>query len=288
MSIRKNKFIKKLISKKVASTILLFIWLIASLLPLVFMAITSFKSHKEAVTLPVTWIPFLEFIPKLDAYYEVLFGARPFALYIRNTIIVAVAATVATVALSAIAGYAFSRFSFKFKEQSMLLVLGARLFPPITILVPWYMMASLYRMINTLEILIITNIYMSLPFTTWLLKGFYDGIPRDLDDSALVDGCSHFAAFRKIIFPLITPGAAAAAIITFLWTWNEFVFATILTQTEAARVVSAGVFDFIADEVIEWPKLMASAFLACVPAIIVVMIFQKFIVKGLAMQAIKA
>lgn len=274
----------KLNAKSISSTIILLLWITLSLLPIYFMFITSLKTDEEIYLPHITWIPLK---PTLEAYYYALFGATPFAKYVINSIVVAASTTVICIILSSISAYAFSRFSFKGRNTGLLAVLGSRLLPPVSLLVPWFIVASMLNLIDTLEILVLTNIYMNLPFAIWLLKGFFDAIPRDLDDAALVDGCSTFQAFRKVILPLIGPGVGAVAVLTFLFTWNELIFCITLSQTPASRLVSAGVYDFVTDAFIEWPKLCAAAMLATVPAMIFVVFFQSYLVRGLTAGAIK-
>ena len=281
---QKRVSLKTLTSKGVISTIILILWSIIALLPIFFIFITSIKTDEEIYLPYLTWIPQK---PTLDPYIYSLFGESPFSQYIVNSIIVAVSTTTIVILLSTITSYAFSRFNFKGKDASMLAILASRLLPPISLLIPWFIVASTLKMVDTLQALILTNIYMNLPFSIWLLKGFYDAVPRDLDDAAMVDGCSTFQAFRKIILPLVGPGIGAVAVLTFLFSWNELIFAITLSMTPASRVVSAGVYDFVTDAFIEWPKLCAAAMLAVIPAMIFVVFFQKYLVRGLVAGAIK-
>lgn len=281
---QKRVSLKTLTSKGFISTIILILWSIIALLPIFFIFITSIKTDEEIYLPYLTWIPQK---PTLDPYIYSLFGESPFSQYIVNSIIVAVSTTTIVILLSTIASYAFSRFNFKGKDASMLAILASRLLPPISLLIPWFIVASTLKMVDTLQALILTNIYMNLPFSIWLLKGFYDAVPRDLDDAAMVDGCSTFQAFRKIILPLVGPGIGAVAVLTFLFSWNELIFAITLSMTPASRVVSAGVYDFVTDAFIEWPKLCAAAMLAVIPAMIFVVFFQKYLVRGLVAGAIK-
>jgi len=281
---QKRVSLKTLTSKEFISTIILILWSIIALLPIFFIFITSIKTDEEIYLPYLTWIPQK---PTLDPYIYSLFGESPFSQYIVNSIIVAVSTTTIVILLSTITSYAFSRFNFKGKDASMLAILASRLLPPISLLIPWFIVASTLKMVDTLQALILTNIYMNLPFSIWLLKGFYDAVPRDLDDAAMVDGCSTFQAFRKIILPLVGPGIGAVAVLTFLFSWNELIFAITLSMTPASRVVSAGVYDFVTDAFIEWPKLCAAAMLAVIPAMIFVVFFQKYLVRGLVAGAIK-
>jgi multiple sugar transport system permease protein len=275
---------KKFYSKPLIATTIIFIWICISLLPIYFMFITSIKTDEEVYLPYVTWIPVK---PTLSAYYYALFETKPFAKYILNTIFIATITTVSCIVLASSAAYALSRFSFKGKNTSYLAILGSRLLPPLSMIIPWFIVASYIGLIDSLWILIITNIYMNLPFDIWLLKGFFDGIPHELDDAALVDGCTHFQTFRKIILPLTAPGVGAVGVLTFLFTWNEFIFSVTLSQTPASRVVSSGVYDFISDAFIAWPQLNAAAMLATIPAMIFVVFFQSYLVRGLVAGALK-
>ena len=281
---KKSSLVKWVSSKEFVSTVILLLWVVIALLPIVFIFVTSIKTDEEVYLPYITWIPQK---PTIKPYIYALFGESPFSQYIMNSIIVAGTTTAIVIILASISSYAFSRFKFKGGQAGMFAVLASRLLPPVSLLIPWFIVASSLQLIDTLQALILTNIYMNLPFAIWLLKGFYDAIPRDFDDAALVDGCSTFQAFRKIILPLIGPGIGAVAVLTFLFSWNELLFAITLSMTPASRVVSAGVYDFVTDAFIEWPKLCAAAMLAVIPAMIFVIFFQKYLVRGLVAGALK-
>jgi len=148
-------------------------------------------------------------------------------------------------------------------------------------------MFSNLRLLNTLIALIIVNVYMSFPLVTWILKGFFDEFPQELIDAAIIDGCSRFGALLRVVIPVSAPAIAAAGIITFLWTWNEFIYAIILTLSKDVYPMTVGIFYFVGDVVIEWNSLCAVAVFTSLPAIIFFVVFQKQIVEGLAKGAIK-
>ncbi|MBW2123128.1 MAG: carbohydrate ABC transporter permease, partial [Deltaproteobacteria bacterium] len=134
---------------------------------------------------------------------------------------------------------------------------------------------------------ILTNIYMYLPFSVWLLKGFFDTIPKDLVDSAKIDGCTNFGAFWRVMFPIAGPGVAAAAILAFLFSWNEFLFPLILTSTEAAKTIPVGLYDFVGDQYVDYGSMAAATIVASLPAVVFVTFFSRYIVSGLLAGAVK-
>jgi ABC-type glycerol-3-phosphate transport system permease component len=161
------------------------------------------------------------------------------------------------------------------------------LIPPISLIVPFFKIATDLRITDTWTAIILTNIYMYLPFSVWLLKGFFDTIPRSLIDSAKIDGCTNFGAFRRIILPIARPGIAAAAILSFLFSWNEFIFPLILTNTEVAKTIPVGLYDFVGDQYVDYGSMAAATIIACLPALLFVIFFSRYIVSGLLAGAVK-
>ncbi len=165
--------------------------------------------------------------------------------------------------------------------------LASRVFPPISLIIPIFLMVGWIRLYDTVLAQVIVNTYMWLPFYIWINIGFFDTIPRELDQAAQLDGCSRMQSFLRIAFPLALPGVAASSIIAFLGTWNEFLYNLILGPTPRSKNLSVGASDFIADMFVSWNQMAAGAIIACLPAIIFVVFFQRYIVKGLTSGAVK-
>ena len=166
------------------------------------------------------------------------------------------------------------------------LILASRLVPPISFIVPFTIIFSYLKMIDTLAVLIIAYIFFNLPFVIWILSGFFESIPQELDDAARIDGCNNISAFWRVILPLTLPGIIASAILAFLLSWNEFMFALVLTRLEA-KTLPIGMYDFFADGFVRWNWLSAATMYSMVPAIIFVIFFQKHLIKGMLAGAVK-
>ena len=210
-----------------------------------------------------------------------------FILYIRNSLGVSTISTLIILMLGSISAYCFSKFRFWGNTLLMVLILVSRLIPPIALLVPFFKIATMLRISDTWTAIILTNIYMYLPFSVWLLKGFFDTIPKSLVDAAKIDGCTNFGAFRRVMLPITRPGIAAAAILSFLFSWNEFIFPLILTNSEKAKTIPVGLYDFVGDQYVDYGSMAAATIIACIPAVIFVVFFSRYIVSGLLAGAVK-
>lgn len=276
------KYCRKTRGKILAYAVII-AYLMIALFPLYWMLITGLKTNAEVYSnRPTYWVQH----PTFDNFQSIIKG-RPTLLYFRNTLIVAVVTTFLCITAGTISAYGFARYKFRGNSFLMFAILAMRIFPPIALIVPLYFMVSRIGLIDTIGGLIIVNLYLTLPFFIWIMKGFFQTIPRELDEAARIDGCSRLQAFRKVLLPISFPGMAAASIITFMWTWNEFLFGQILTATPAAKNISVGTVDFITDLFISWNQMSAYGFLACLPAFMFVIVFQKYIVKGLISGAVK-
>jgi multiple sugar transport system permease protein len=277
--------IKKLwkLRGKATAYLVILAYLMIALFPLYWMLVTGLKTNAEVYSQRPTY---LVQHPTLENFKTIIKG-RPTLLYFRNTLIVALVTTFLCIAVGTISAYGFARYKFRGNSFLMFAILSMRIFPPIALIVPLYFMISRVGMIDTLQGLIVVNLYLTLPFFIWIMKGFFQTIPKELDEAARIDGCSRLQAFRKVLLPISFPGMAAASIITFMWTWNEFLFGQILSATSAAKNISVGTVDFITDLFISWNQMSAYGFLACLPAFLFVIIFQRYIVKGLISGAVK-
>jgi len=254
-----------------------------TIVPLLWAFSTSIKPMSEVMTWPPYWIPK---IFQFTSYIKV-FTTRPFLQYAANSAIVVLVSTVICVLLSLFTGYSLSRTKFKGKNAIALLILATRLFPPIALISPWYRLASKFNLINTHLVLIIAYVYMNLPFVVWIMMGFFDKLPREIDDAGKIDGCNKLSLLRYILIPLAAPGIATVSIFTFLLSWNEYLLAAVLTISPTAKTIPVGVMEFISDEFIVWNQLCSASIIACIPAFVFVVLFQQYIVKGLTAGAIK-
>ncbi len=274
------------------ANIIIIAFIIFAGFPIFWMFLTSIRSADELFKLPLMYIPkkltLDHYKIVLGSGYENLMGSAQFGYWIFNTTFVSVSTTLICLVLGSGAGYALARGNFKYSNVILMIILGFRLFPPMSMLPSFYYIFYHLGLLNSLVVLVITNTYLQLPIAIWLIRGFFIGIPKDFEDAARVDGCSRFQAFIRILFPLAGPGIAAAAILIFLMTWNEFLFGvTLASSSEETTVISAGVYRFVGDVGIAWNRLSAAGTVAGIPAIIFVVFFQKYIVRGLLAGSLK-
>lgn len=275
--------IAHILEKPSTSYIFLIIVLIVILAPIIFTAFTSFKTRAETFKWPPTYFPET---PTLQAYKEVIFES-PLPRHILNSLIVAGGTTIVVMVGSIFTAWGLSHYSFKGSGTVLLIFIATRIIPPISLLVPFYIIMSFLKLINTYTCLIILNTFLCYPLAVWMIKSFFDSFPGELVDAAIVDGCSRTGAFLRVVVPISAVGIAAVAIITFLWTWNEFLFAIIFTNTRAVQPVTVGAHYFVGDELVQWDSIAATAMFTALPGLIFFSIAQKAIVKGLTVGAVK-
>lgn len=250
-------------------------------LPLFWEFLTSLKTNNAVYNLA-----FIPRDPTLATYYDVLINSQYWKA-ILNSLIISSVTTVIVLVLATPAGYAFSRYRFRGDNIIFIGVLLSRLFPPIGLIVPYYQIMSELGLLNTLPGIITAQVYLWLPLMIYILRNFFMSIPTDLDESARVDGCTKFQAFRKIALPLAAPGVAACAILTFLYSWREFLFSFIVTTDLQSKPISVAVYDFVGDVSVQWASLAAASMIALIPTILIVVFFQRYIVSGLTAGALK-
>lgn len=271
---------KYVISAVLATLVLYFTF------PIYWTFVSSIKTMAGIHSFPPSLVP-SQFIDPIWSNYTDLWTQRAFNMFTVNSLIVAVTTTVIVVTFGTLAGYGFSRFRFPFDDYVFIAILGARLLPPIGMLVPFYRLFGQLNLIDSKLALITVYTYMNLPLVVWLMRNYFVSIPADLDHAAYIDGATRFQTFKDIILPLAKPGVAACAILTFLFSWREFLFAFVLTFTPGAKTIPVGAMMMIEDVVVLWNYLAAAGFIAMVPALIFVVLFQRHIVSGLTAGAIK-
>ncbi len=281
MSVRSSA--ARIIEKERTSYIFLIIILTLMLAPIIFTALTSIKTREETFQWPPTYFPHN---PTLRAYKEVLFES-PMLRHLINSLVVAVGTTLVVMVGSVFTAWGLSQFRYKGSGLVLFILIATRIIPPIALLVPFYIIMSTLKLINTYTVLIILNTFLCYPLAVWMIKSFFDSFPRELLDVAQVDGCTRTSAFLRIVIPISAIGISAVAIITFLWTWNEFLFAIIFTNTRAVQPITVGAHYFVGDELVQWDSIAATAMFTALPGLIFFSIAQKAIVKGLTAGAVK-
>ena len=266
---------------------------LAFLLPILWMVTSSFKLPKDILVMPPKWI----FHPTLGNYRAVLLGERNiagatfpevknFPRYIVNSIFISLSSTFVSLVVGTPAAYTLSRFNFRGKKQMAFYILGARMAPPLAVLIPYYILFSWLRLLDSYLSLLIVYSVLNLPFVIWMMRGFFNEVPEELEDAARVDGCDRFGALFQISLPLTAPGLAATSIFCLLLSWNEFLFALVLTGN-VAKTAPVGLYNFISFHEVIWGALFAAGTLVSLPVLIFALLVQRNLVRGLTMGAFK-
>jgi len=249
------------------------------LFPLYWMFVTALVPTAQVLSRDPALVPALSDM-SLRAFV-VAFTRRPLATWLGNSLLVTLGATTISLIIAALGGYSLSRFRTRAQEWTGLTLLLTKMLPGSLIVIPFFIMASTFHLIDSLFVLMLANAAVGVPFATWLLKGFFDGIPRELEQAAMIDGCGHLTAFAYIIVPLARPGLAACAIYLAILTWSDFVFARTLINDQARWTVTTGLVSFIGEHAIDWPALMAAGVLTMVPMAVLFVLLEPFLVSGL-------
>lgn len=269
---------------KRAAVILLMVCIAALvLLPILWTFSTSLKPLTEVNTYPPRWTtPTMSFQPYVDMFFYL-----PFATYAINSLVVATSATLLTLVVGSLAAFAFARFRFPGKNLFLLVFLLSQMLPGASVIVPLFQVLKEAGLYDTQLGLILVHTAVLLPFVIWLLYGFLSSIPREVEDAALIDGCSRLEALRRVLLPLALPGLGATALFAFLGSWNEFFFALILTSSDSTRTIPVGIGLFVGEFTDVWNQMSAAAILFSIPPLLVFLLMRKTFVKGLVAGAIK-
>jgi multiple sugar transport system permease protein len=242
------------------------------------MIVTALKTQADNLAIP----PKLLFTPTLQNFKEV-FAQNQFFTYLKNSLIVASFSVGISLLFGLPAAYAIARFRM---QKIGMVLLMARMVPFISYLIPWFIIFRRLRLVDTYISLITTHLIITLPFVIWIMVNFFENIPESLEDAARIDGCSYFQVFMKIHLPLVRNGIFTASVLSFIFSWNHFLFSLILSSKDTMTVPVA-VFRFISYEEINWGGLAAAATIITLPPLIMVLFIQKYIVKGLTAGAVK-
>ena len=254
-----------------------------ALLPVVWMLSTSLKSESEALSLPIHWIPQQ---PTLGAYVE-MWTLKPFALYFWNSIVVSGVTAVLSTIVGALAGYGFSRFHFRGRTSLLAFFLATQMISGVLVIGPYFRILAAVELYNTLTGLVIAYVTICLPFAAWMSKGYFDSIPKELDEAGLVDGASRLQIFLRIICPIAVPGTVSTLLFAFLLAWQDLLWALCLISIDEKRTVTLGVAFSVGEFIIKWPMLTAASLIGSLPTIILYLFLQRYYVEGLARGAVK-
>jgi multiple sugar transport system permease protein len=259
--------------------------LVATLAPVYWMITISFKREVDQFALPPKWFVFT---PTLEHYADAFIN-RSFGQYLFNSLFIAVASTACALVIGTLAAYALARFRLPWNldRKLALWILSTRMFPAIVTAVPLFLIMRAVWLVNTRLSLIIVYTGLNLPFVVWMMRGFFAEVPRDLDEAAMVDGDSRMGAFWRVVLPLVAPGLAATAVFCLIVSWNEFLFALVLTQTDDAMTLPVGIAGRVTQYGIKWGAMSAAAVVAVVPILVFALSVQRYLVRGLSLGAVK-
>ena len=275
-------FIKTAFPKSIVGLFLLFVC-IYCLFPFIWMLSTSLKTEAEAFRIPPTWVPIKLTI---DSYIGI-WVRKNFGIYFLNSTIISLSTALLSTFFGAMAGYGFSRFVFKGRKFLIGFFLATQMLPGVLLVGPYFKIMTKVGLYDTRTGLIIAFLTICLPFSTWMMKGFIDKVPNELDQSAMVDGCSRIGVFFKIILPVIAPGMVATILFAFLLAWGDLLWALCLTSSEPMITVTLGIARTVGEFRIIWPMLMAGSLVGGMPAIILYVFLQRLLVQGLTAGAVK-
>ncbi len=267
----------------VITYILLALGVIVVAIPFWYMFITSLKPQSYIFEMPPRLWP--QDIT-LRNYTEAL-GKDSFGLYFLNSIFVAVTSTGLTVLISALLAYAFARLKFPGSELLFYVFLLGMMIPPVMLIIPQFIIAKYLDLLDSFRGLIVVYVTMNLAMNTFLLRGFFEGIPRDLEEAALMDGASQWMIFWRIVMPLSRPGLAVVTIFTFLYSWDEFPWAHVAIKETSRRTLPIAIALFQSQHLTEWGQVFAASVVALIPVVIVFVIFQRHFIRGIATTGLK-
>ncbi|HEY8601931.1 MAG TPA: carbohydrate ABC transporter permease [Thermomicrobiales bacterium] len=253
------------------------------LAPIVWLGITSIRPVTEITSVRLNLLPQE---PTLRNYTTV-FERYKMATYLKTTTIISLAVVAATLALGAPAAYAMSRFTFFGGKAMYGAIIFFRMIPPVAAIVPLFMVFDQFRLLGSYQGLIIAHTAFKLPVAIWLLRNFFMDLPRELDDSARVDGCSTLGVLWRIALPLIQPGLAATAVLSFLWTWNDLLITLILSTRTDTQMLPLGLTKFVLEYGVDWGSMTAAGVIMFIPTLLFVFVAQRYLIKGLTLGGVK-
>ena len=274
-------------SNKTVTYVLISLICLFAVFPFFWMISTSFKPPGEVFTHNPTFIPYS---PTLEGYIHLFTHHTPtfnYLAWVRNSLIVATATSLIGLFIACFSGYGISRYRFKGRLPLAYFILIAQVLPGSLLLISLFMILSELDLLSTYTGLIIMCVTFSIPFCTWMMKGFFDSIPTSLDEAARIDGCNEFSVFWRVILPLTLPGIAVTAFFSFIAGWNEFMFSSIVMREFDMWTLPVGLASFQGQYAIEWTNLMAGAVLTTIPIVVLFLVLQKYLVGGMTAGAVK-
>lgn len=270
--------------KTLAFNVLVWGLVLAVAFPLFWMVVTSLKPQFELFRRPPTMLP----ETTTFEHYGRLLTETPFPTYFANSMILSMATTLIVIAIATLGAYSLVRFRYRGRDTLALLVLFTYLLPSVVLIIPLYLLMVALGLANTLFSLVVAYTTFALPYGLWLLRSFMAGVPEDLEAAALVDGASRLEAFKDVILPQLLPGIVSTALFTFILSWNEYLYALVLVNSDAARPLTTGVMSMLISAFnIEWSLLMAASVMMSLPLIVIFAFLQSYLTRGFGAGGVK-
>lgn len=269
---------------KVIIIVLLLLGAVFAGFPVLWMLLNSFKPNSEIFAWPPVWIS-ENFT--LDAYHKLLTNKETIRFFVNSYVISAIV-VVFTLAIGILAAYSFSRFDFPGKKLINTIVISVQAIPPVVLLIPYMSLIVKLKLYNTYWALILTYMVFTLPYAILMLTGYFNTLPKDLDEAVMIDGGSRFVALWKILVPAAVPGMISVGMYTFMQAWNEYLFALTLTKTNDMRTVPIGISLLMGQHAYEWNQMMAMSVLGSVPVLILFLFFQRYFIAGMTAGSVKS
>ena len=269
------------------SKLLLYMGLVLFTIPVIFpiywMVVSSIKTPEELFTIPPKLFPTGV---TFQSYVQVIMSSD-IPRYLLNSFIIAVLTTLISLCICVLAAYSFARFEYPGKRIVLISMLFSYIIPPVLLFLPFYMILSKIGMINTYAGIIAAHLTLVTPFLLWMLMPFFKSIPKSLEEAAMVDGASITQVFTKIVLPLAVPGIFSSGIFAFTFSWNEFLYASVILMDEKFRTLPVGISGFVSSYDIRWGAIMASSVLAAIPVVLIFRLIQNYFIEGLTAGAVK-
>lgn len=270
--------------RTIALLIGLILGLVFAAFPIVWMLFSSLKSNTEIFSLPPRLLP--------DEFtlvaYQSIFSSPEKLRFFFNSYFVSATVTALTLLVAILTAYAFSRFDFRFKKALNILVISTQTVPPITLLIPYFGMVVMFHIFDTYLALILTYLVFTLPYAIILMTGYFNTLPKELDQAVLIDGGTSWTALWRVIVPISKPGIVATSVYTFLLAWNEFLFALTLTKSMDLRTVPIGIQLLMGQHAFEWNEMMAMSVLGSLPLLVLYLVAQRYFLAGMTTGSVKA
>lgn len=259
--------------------------LVFTLFPIYWIALNSFKTSLDIFAVPPVWFDF----QPTGLHYIAAFVERPFLVFAFNSLVIAVGTTVFSIVFGTMAGYALARFTYwrNVKFHLSFWILSTRMMPPIVTIIPLFIFFGILDLLNTKTAVIVAYTAFNLPFVIWMMKSYFQELPVELEEAAIVDGDTRWGAFIRVAVPLARPGLAATSIFSLILAWNEMLLALILTETQQSVTLPIGIAGRVTQYTTHWGEISAAGFLASIPIVIFAFIVQRHLVRGLSFGAVK-